>query len=245
MLSPHKLYQSSKSWCSELGHSLLHLAFPHICQGCGSDIIDVNHQLCIRCLAALPRTDFEKHADNPVEKALWGRLQIQTGAAQYYFTKESGMQALMNAFKYRGNKELGFYLGRLLGEALKESKRFDTVSALIPLPLHASKERARGFNQSLILCQGIAQVWAKPVLADAVVRKEATESQTKKNRTERWQNMKDRFEVTNLKAIEDKHVLLIDDVITTGATLEACGREIIAAPNTVLSISTLCYATNI
>ena len=233
------------TWLAEMGTSLLHLAFPHICQSCGTDVIDVKHQLCIRCLAAMPRTDFEKHADNPVERAFWGRLQIQSGAAQYYFTKESGMQDLMNAFKYRGNKELGLYLGQLLGHALKERKRFDAIDALIPLPLFASKERARGFNQSLILCQGITQVWDKPIFSDVVVRKEATESQTKKNRVERWLNMKGRFEITKPKAIEGKHVLLIDDVITTGATLEACGREIIEAPNATLSIATLCYASNI
>lgn len=240
----HHLYQSSKSWFSEIGQSLLHLAFPHICQGCGTNVIDVKHQLCIRCLAAMPRTDFQHHADNPVEKTFWGRLPLQSGTAQYYFTKESGMQDLMNAFKYRGNKELGLYLGQLLGIALKESNRFTSIDALIPLPLYASKERARGFNQSLILCQGIAQVWTKPVLSDVVVRKEATESQTKKSRVERWQNMKNRFEVTQPHLIERKHVLLVDDVVTTGATLEACGRELCKV-DTALSIATLCYATTI
>jgi predicted amidophosphoribosyltransferase len=153
-------FDITKSWFYDVGQSLLHLAFPHICQSCGTDVIDVKHQLCIRCLATLPRTDFQKHKDNPVERNFWGRLPLEGAAAQYYFTKESGVQALMNTFKYRGNKELGFYLGQLLGQSLMESNRFNTVDAFIPLPLYASKEKARGFNQSLILCQGMAQVCA-------------------------------------------------------------------------------------
>ena len=245
MSSLTNIFTNSKSWFQDTGQALLHLAFPHICQGCGTDVIDNAHQLCIRCLAALPRTNFEMHAENPVERNFWGRLPLQHAAAQYYFTKDSGMQHLINVFKYRGNKALGFYLGALIGAALKESKRFDDVEALIPLPLYLSKERARGFNQSLVLCQGIASVWPIPVLTNAVVRKEATESQTKKTRVERWQNMKGRFEVIDADAITGRHILLIDDVVTTGATLEACGREICAVPDTTLSMATLCYASNI
>jgi ComF family protein len=245
MSSPPNPYKSSKSWFSDIGQSLLHLAFPHICQGCGTDVIDTKHQLCIRCLAAMPRTDFQKYSENPIERIFWGRLTLETATAQYYFTKESGMQHLMHQFKYRGNKELGLYLGQLMGQALFESNRFSAVDALVPLPLYGSKERSRGFNQALVLCQGMAQVWTKPILPDVVIRKAATESQTRKNRIERWQNMEGRFEVINAAALENKHILLVDDVLTTGATLEACGRELCAVPGTTLSIATLCFASNI
>lgn len=233
------------SWLSDVGNSLLHLAFPHICQGCGTDVIDTGHQLCIRCLAELPHTHFHLHADNPVERAFWGRLPLQAATAQYYFTKESGMQHLMHQFKYRGNKELGLYLGQLMGQAFAQTHRFSNVDALLPLPLYGSKERARGFNQALVLCQGIAQVWARPILTGTVVRKEATESQTRKNRVERWQNMEGRFEVVKEEMIKGKHILLVDDVITTGATLESCGKAITQVPDARLSIATLCYASNL
>jgi ComF family protein len=118
------------------------------------------------------------------------------------------------------------------------------IDALVPLPLFPSKERRRGFNQSTVLCEGIATVLGKPVLKEAVVRATYTESQTKKNRIERWQNMEGRFEVVNKEALEGKHILLVDDVVTTGATLEACGRELLAVDNVQLSIATLCFSSS-
>ena len=152
------------------------------------------------------------------------------------------MQQLVHQLKYKGNKEMGTYMGELMGWALLESKRFESVDALIPLPLHKSKERLRGYNQSTLLCEGIAKVMEKPVLTDVVARPEETESQTKKNRVERWENMQGKFKLKDASAIEGLHVLLVDDVITTGATLEACGREILQAKNVRLSVGTLCFS---
>lgn len=153
------------------------------------------------------------------------------------------MQTLMHSFKYRGNRELGLYLGQLMGHALQASNRFRFVDALVPLPLFPDKEKARGFNQATLLCEGIASVLEKPVLQQAVVRTTHTESQTKKNRLQRWSNMEGRFEVRNPEAINDKHLLLVDDVLTTGATLEACGTELLKGENTRLSVATLCYSS--
>ena len=153
------------------------------------------------------------------------------------------MQHLMHQLKYRGNKELGIYLGKLMGHALNESKRFDAVDALVPLPLHPSKERRRGYNQATVLCEGIAQVLNKLVLRNAVTRKLNTDSQTKKNRVQRWANMEGRFEICDHEALKNKHLLLIDDVITTGATLEACGSELLKVENTRLSVATLCFSS--
>ena len=150
----------------------------------------------------------------------------------------------MHRVKYRGNKELGIYLGRLMGSQLLTSNRFSFIDGLIPLPLHPSKERKRGYNQATLLCEGIAAILGKPVWKDVVIRSTSTESQTKKNRVERWQNMEGRFELLRPASIEGKHVLLIDDVITTGATLEACGQELLKAENTKLSIATLCFSSH-
>jgi ComF family protein len=182
------------------------------------------------------------HANNPIEKIFWGRIAVSSATAQYYFTKESMMQHLMHQFKYKGNKEVGIYLGKLMGWAMAESNRFSNIDALIPLPLHKSKEHKRGYNQATVLCQGISSVLNKPVLKNVVLRPEQTETQTKKGRIQRWQNMEGKFQLNSLTAIEDKHVLLIDDVVTTGATLEACGREILKAKNVQLSIATLCFS---
>ena len=153
------------------------------------------------------------------------------------------MQKLMHEFKYRGNKELGLYLGRLLGRSLQES-RFNDIDALVPLPLFPAKEKKRGFNQSLILCEGITEILSVPILKDVIIRTADTETQTKKSRVERWQNMEGKFELLDLQAVKDKHILLVDDVITTGATLEACGRELIKAEGLRLSIATLCFSSH-
>lgn len=149
----------------------------------------------------------------------------------------------MHSFKYRGNKELGFYLGNLIGKDLAAANRFHSIDAIIPLPLFNFKERKRGFNQATVLCNGIAEVLKKPVLKDVVSRPEATETQTKKNRVERWQNIEGRFKLINATAIKDKHILLVDDVVTTGATLEACATELLKAPNVQVSIATLCFSS--
>lgn len=226
----------------EIKDSLLHLAFPHVCEGCGTDNLQAEHLLCLRCQSSLPATNFHLHANNPIEKKFWGRIAIGCATSQYYFTKESMMQHLMHQFKYKGNKEIGIYFGKLMGWAMAESNRFSFVDALIPLPLHKSKEHKRGYNQATVLCEGISSVLKKPVLKNVVIRPEQTETQTKKNRIQRWQNMEGKFELINSIAIEGKHVLLVDDVITTGATLEACGSEILKARNAQLSIATLCFS---
>jgi ComF family protein len=197
----------------------------------------------MHCIARMPETNFHIYANNPVEKIFWGRLPLVSATAQYYFTKESLMQHLMHELKYRGNKELGLQMGRLIGNDLQQTHRFGYVDALIPLPLFPAKEKRRGYNQATILCEGIAQVLNAEVLRDVVVRTKHTETQTKKGRMERWQNMEGKFELLNSQKIQDKHVLLVDDVVTTGATLEACGHELIAANNIRLSVATLCYAS--
>jgi len=225
----------------ELKNSILHILFPHVCDGCGSDIIDEESNLCMKCIGALPETNFHLHANNPVEKIFWGRLPVVSATAQFYFTKESLMQHLMHQLKYRGNKELGKQLGRLMGYDLKKANRFDKLDYLIPLPLFASKERRRGFNQATILCEGIAEVMNTEIALDVIVRTQYTETQTKKGRIERWQNMEGKFELANPAAIAGKHVLLVDDVVTTGATLEACGHELLKATGVKLSIATLAY----
>jgi ComF family protein len=243
-LSPHNLIQSYSSRFSFLKESILHLLFPHLCAGCGTDTITIEHYLCAQCVSALPQTAFEKHAHNPLEKIFWGRLPLVAATARYYFTKHSQLQELMHQFKYRERKELGFYLGRLLGSAIASTDRFNDVDVLVPLPLFVDKERQRGYNQSMVLCEGIADVWLRPILDNAVARIYATESQTKKNRVERWQNMQDRFQLLDPAAVANKHILLIDDVITTGATLEACGRVLLNGQNTRLSIATLCISAS-
>jgi len=226
----------------EIKDSVLHLLFPHICTGCGSDILHEESVLCMRCIDDMPETNFELHPDNPVEKIFWGRLPLAGATAQFYFTKESLMQHLMHQFKYKGNKELGMQLGKIMGEQIKKSARFE-ADALVPLPLFAAKEKRRGYNQAAILCEGMAEAMNLPVLDKIISRPRHTETQTKKGRIERWKNMEGKFILSDADAIKNMHLLLVDDVVTTGATLEACGNELLKAENVRLSIATLCIAS--
>jgi len=226
----------------EIKDAVLHLLFPHICTGCGSDILHEESVLCMRCIDAMPETNFELHSNNPVEKTFWGRLPLAGATAQFYFTKESLMQHLMHQFKYKHNKDLGLQFGRIMGEQLKKSGRFE-VDALIPLPLFPAKEKRRGYNQATVLCEGIAEAMKIPVLDKIISRPRHTETQTKKGRIERWKNMEGKFILADADAIKNRHLLLVDDVVTTGATLEACGNELLKAENVRLSLATLCIAS--
>ncbi len=227
----------------EIKESVLQLFFPHICAGCGSDLLNRHNLICMRCMDALPQTQFELHAENPIEKIFWGRLSIEKASSQYYFTKDSIMQRLMHQIKYKSNKELCIFLGRLMGQQLIQSNRFKEIDALVPLPLHPEKEKRRGYNQAELLCIGMAETMYLPILKNAVIRTEHTESQTKKGRVDRWLNMENKFEIPDKESLKNKHLLLVDDVVTTGATLEACGSSILNITNSKLSIATLCYSS--
>lgn len=219
---------------------LVHLCFPHVCAGCGSDIIDLQHHLCLQCIASLPTTNFFLQPGNPVESKFYGRLMVLNAASGYFFTKNSLIESLIYELKYKGNKALGIYMGELLGYLLIES-RFIDIDLIIPLPLNARRFKKRGYNQAEILCHGITSVFNKPIVNTAVIRKVNTETQTHRGRITRWENMEGVFAVAEPLLIQDKHILLIDDVVTTGASLEACGEEILKVKGTRLSIATLAY----
>ena len=219
-----------------------HLFYPHNCLGCGSDVIAKDNFLCLECINDLPHTNFAMHANNPVEKIFWGRVPVTSAMSEFYFSKGSIIQNLIHEFKYKGNIKVGLYLGRLIGESLLNSNRFD-INAIIPLPLFEKKEKQRGYNQASILCDGIGDILKVPQIKKNVIRIVHTETQTKKNRTERWKNVESSFSVLQPRHLEGKHILLVDDVITTGATLEACASEILKVGQVQLSIASLAMAT--
>lgn len=222
-------------------NSTLHLLYPYVCTGCGSDLLDDNNLLCLKCIHNLPHTNFAKFEGNPIEKDFWGRIPLTGAHSQFYFSKEFLIQHLIHQLKYKGDTKIGFYLGEVMGTTLLESNRFNTVDALVPLPLYADKERKRGYNQATVICNGMSSVMNIPVLNGAVIRQHATETQTRKHRTERWENVKSSFKVAKANELIAKHLLLVDDVVTTGATLEACGHVMLAEENVKLSIATLAY----
>jgi ComF family protein len=229
-----------KTLCSHL-NDFAHLFFPHVCETCGSDVLENNSLLCPACFLKLPETGFIKEADNPVEKIFYGRIKVEAAASAFYFTKHSLLQHLIVELKYRNNKDIGFYLGKLLGYQLMQTDRFNNVDAIIPLPLNPRKERKRGYNQASVIAEGISSVWYKPILKNAVHRTVYTETQTHKDRVSRWQTMEGVFAAVDKASLEGKHILLVDDIVTTGATMEACGEKILQTQETKLSIATVAY----
>lgn len=221
----------------------MHLLFPHLCEGCGNDLLKPGALLCLRCMESLPVTRFEMYGGNPVEKRFYGRLPVEQAAALYYFTKDSLVAKLVHLVKYKGHQKLGIQLGRMMGDALLQSGRFP-ADALLALPIFPAREKKRGYNQSALLCQGMAEYLNLPILQQVISRPHQTETQTKKGRIARWKNIEGKFVLTDLPAISGKHILLVDDVITTGATLESCGAELIKAPGCKISIACLCHAFN-
>ncbi len=221
----------------------LHLFYPHICTGCGSDLLEKDQLLCIKCISELPHTGFAPFNNNPVEKYFRGRISLVAAHSEFYFSKGALIQQLIHQLKYKSNTSIGAYLGELMGHSLLKSDRFNTVDTLIPLPLFADKEKHRGYNQAAVICQGLSTVMNIPVLIGNVTRERFTETQTRKHRTERWENVHESFAVKNNQALNNKHLLLVDDVVTTGATLEACGTVILQATNARLSIATLAHAS--
>jgi ComF family protein len=223
-------------------HAFFHLLYPHNCIGCGSDVISDENFLCLRCIDDLPYTHYELHPGNPVEKKFWGRIPITAAMSEFYFSKKSLVQNFIHELKYNGNKDVAHYFGNLMGKSLSESNRF-SIDAIVPLPLFEKKEKMRGYNQAEILCNGISEILHKPVIRKNVIRKVHTDTQTKKHRTERWKNVEKTFQVLNESLLEEKSILLVDDVITTGATIEACGTEILKIKNVKLHIASLAVAT--
>jgi ComF family protein len=198
--------------------------------------------ICTECYVVIPRTDFHAVKNNPVAQAFWGRCNVESAAAFSYFNKGSRIRKLVHCLKYDGVKEIGHELGKIYGLSLKSSGFLDGVDFIVPVPLHKSKKRTRGFNQSEAISAGISEAAKLPVIADAIERRVATSTQTKRSRTERWNNVEGVFVMKNHGLFAGKHILLVDDVITTGATMESCVNEILKAAGSKVSLAALAYA---
>ena len=220
----------------------LSLFFPELCVTCGKRLISQEKFVCFDCWHDIPATNFHLKPDNKVAQLFWGRVDLAAATAYFSYKKGSRYQQLIHFLKYKGLKELGYETGKKFGYQLLESPGFAEIDVLMPVPLHPKKKKKRGYNQSEWIANGIAEVLKKPVDTKTLHRKVFTSTQTKRNRYERWQNVEQVFGLVDPKSVENKHVLLIDDVVTTGATLEACAIHLLKQPGTKVSIATLAYA---
>lgn len=225
-----------------LAGDLLSLLFPELCLACGSNLSYGERQICTFCLFDLPYTDFHRYADNPVAKQFWGRFNFEAATALFYFKKGTKVQQLIHALKYNGQTDLGVTLGHLLGEKLKDSPVFPSVDLVMPVPLHPKREKKRGYNQSHYLAQGVAEILSLPVSDTHLYRNQLTATQTKKSRYHRYENMQAVFTVKDAEDLKNLHILLIDDVITTGATLESCGQTLLNAGIKKISMAAIAFA---
>lgn len=221
---------------------LVRLFFPDICAACGHSLLKGEKALCTRCLYMIPRTNYHLSRENPVAQLFWGRVEIEHATAFFIFESGSLFQSLIHHLKYNGRQDVGMVLGHILGLELKNAEGFDSVERIIPVPLHPTRQRERGYNQSECIARGIAGAMSVKLDAQSLVRTGRTGTQTKKNRIERWENVRNKFRVNGTDGLQHTHVLLVDDVVTTGATLEACAETLLAIPGLKVSIATLAVA---
>ena len=222
---------------------VLHLIYPHTCNGCGSDLLSGKQLLCFQCLNDLPHTGFAKHENNMIENIFRGRIVVKAAHSEFYFSKGQLVQHLVHQLKYKGNREIGEYMGGMMGETLLTSQRFTQLDMIIPLPMFSDKEFKRGYNQATIIAGGVAKKMQVVLNTNLVTRNRLTETQTRKHRQERWQNVDGSFSISDPGKLKWKNILLIDDVITTGASIEACAAAVLNIPGTTLSIATLAHAS--
>jgi ComF family protein len=198
--------------------------------------------ICTECFVVIPRTNYHFIEDNPVAQLFWGRCLIEKAAAFSYYNKGSRIRKLIHNLKYNGIREIGYDLGRLYGLSLKTSGFINDIDIIIPVPLHPLKERIRGFNQSETISMGIADVTRLPVDIKSLARILVSVTQTKRSRYERWTNVEGIFQVIDSETIMGKHVLLVDDVITTGSTIESCTNELLKVEGVKVSVVALAFA---
>ncbi len=226
----------------EFFKDFFHLLYPSYCSGCGTPLVHEEQCLCMHCLQNLPLTHFHLQKNNMVEMALMGRIPYERATAFCYFQKGSIIQHAIHQLKYKGNKEVGILLGSLMGKELMENPCFATADVIVPIPIHPKKQAKRGYNQSEQIGIGLQQSMHIPMNTTSLIRTVNTKTQTKKSRYSRWENVSDIFGVIHPEDLENKHILLVDDVITTGATLEAAATQLLSIHHTKVSIACLACA---
>ncbi len=225
------------SWSDFIG-----LIWPECCGACGLGLLRQEKTLCSNCRMSLPQTADWQHADNPTARKFWGRVPLRAAAAMYVFRKEGEVQQLIHNLKYKHREDVGLLVGRMLAARIQQCSHFEGITAIVPVPLHPSKEKRRGYNQSEVIARGMAAVLGVPVFAHALRRRTDSNSLTHLGRIERWEHIEQVFEATPTHDLRKHHILLVDDVITTGATLEACAAALLRHEGVSVSVAALAAA---
>lgn len=225
--------------------SLSDLLFPPACLCCGRPLVVEEKLLCLACVQSLPKTNFHQMQENPVLEKFKGRLSVNRATSFMYFTKKGKLQNLIHQLKYKGKPEIGVFLGALFAEDLARSEWLDSVDYILPVPIHRKKRRVRGYNQAAMIAKGISQYTDLPILPkQTLIRIKHTESQTQKHGLDRLNNVKGVFSLKQAPILKGEHVLIVDDVLTTGATLESCALEVLKGHPSAISLATLAIASD-
>lgn len=231
------------SYFYDFWDDFLSLLFPRLCYACGNHLLRNEYLICTECYVVIPRTNYHFEKENPVAQLFWGRCLLENAAAFSYYNKGSRIRNLIHNLKYKRIMEVGYELGKIYGLSLKTSDFIKGIDLIIPVPLHPVKERIRGFNQSEIISRGIAESTILTVETKILERITVSATQTKRSRYDRWTNVEGIFRVKEPQLIEGKHVLLVDDVITTGSTIESCANELLKITGVKVSVVALAFAT--
>ena len=235
----HQIFKTTK----ELSDDLFGLFFPNLCLGCGQPLIRGEEVICSICHFHLPKTYFHNDPENPLNRVFWGRVNLEAVTAFLYSQKGSMVQQLLHQLKYKDRQEIGIRIGKWYGQELCHADPFRDAELIIPVPLHPKKLRKRGYNQSQAFAEGLSAVMKAGTETGCLCRKVDSSTQTRKARYNRWENVENIFAVRHPEKIRGRHILLVDDVITTGATLEACAQALLGVPGVKVSVATIAYAS--
>ena len=221
--------------------AFVHIWYPHICLSCGTDQLEKKNVLCSHCIDALPHADFENESNNPIHKIFWGRVSFYYANTLLFFTKDSIVQLLISELKYHQNKKVGWMIGRMMGYYIVEKMKEASIDALLPIPISPPKKKKRKYNQAQIICEGIQSITGLPILENVLIKPYESTSQTHKDRIKRMEAIGQSYVLQNEDFIKNKHILLVDDVLTTGATIEAACISLSNAEYKNLSVFTATY----
>lgn len=230
------------SFVTNLFRPLYHLFFPRCCVVCGNRLAESVEGICVGCNINLPRTNYHNKKDNYIERMFWGKMPIERASSYFIYSKGGDYRQILYQLKYNGRKDLGCIMGRMMSEELYSSGFFDGVDVIIPVPLHYGKQKLRGYNQSEFIARGISKVTHIPVDATSVIRHKHTDTQTRKSVIERWDNVNGIFHLHNPATFHNKHILIVDDVLTTGSTITACADAFAGVDGIRISVLTLAMA---
>lgn len=223
MLNKHK----NNNFILNIFNNVFDIFYPRFCLGCGCQLIENEQFCCQSCLSKIPILDYYQQKENPVFEQMYNRVGgIESACAFIKFSKESFAQELIHNLKYNGHHEIGFELGKYAGKKLLSTGIFTNIDYIIPVPLHKKKFKKRGYNQSERIAAGLSSVLKFPVNEEVLLKIRYNETQTKKNRLERYKNSLELYSVNSDPKYHNKHFLIVDDVLTTGSTLEACSNEL-------------------